>query len=67
MPRDTKDIHFELPTPLWEEFTALFPVVGEKSAFFRKVCELAVENGKEKDSFIKLLFGEMREEAIWKD
>ena len=64
MARDSKDIHFELPTPLWEQFTALFPAVGQKTAFFRKVCELAVEHGKEKDSFIKLIFDEMREEAI---
>jgi len=63
----SKDIHFELPTPLWEEFTLLFPGRGEKSTFFRKVCELAVEHGKEKDSFIKIIFEDLREEAAWID
>jgi len=65
MPRNSKSVHFDLPIPLWEEFTKLFPAVGEKSAFFRKVCELAVEYGEEKESFIKLLFSDMKEEATW--
>jgi len=67
MPRDTKSVHFDLPIPLWEEFTKLFPGIGEKTSFFRKVCELAVEHGRDKDSYIHLIFGDLKEETIWKD
>ena len=61
--RDTKEIHFELATPAWEKFHAMFPGLGEKSAFFRKVCYLAIALSEEKDSFIYRIFDEMREEA----
>lgn len=67
MAREVKEIKFELPLPLWEEITRLLPGYGEKTAFFRRICETAVRLAKHKDNFIHLVFEDLKEETVWKD
>ena len=53
-----KGIHFMVDQGLYEKFHRIFPGVGEKSLFFRKIMQLAVARQGEKDAFI---------EGIWED
>lgn len=41
-----KQIHFEVPKELYEDFHRLLPGRGEKKAFFLRLMELAVRKGR---------------------
>ena len=59
--RVKKQIHFEVPKGLYEDFHRLLPGRGEKKAFFLRVMELAVKKGG-KWSFTQAVIDEVEED-----
>ena len=46
-----KEIHFQIPDELYEALHKVLPARGEKTLFFTRIVELAVEQARERDTF----------------
>jgi len=54
--KDTKNIHFLVPRPLYEEFKTAFPEVGLMKILFTKFMQLAIEGAAKKDCFVESIY-----------
>ena len=63
MPSDTKNIHFRVPRPFYEEFKKNFPETGLQQILFTKFMELAIRGAERKDCFVESIYKEALEEA----
>ena len=52
-----KQIHFNIPDEVYEQFHKLFPSHGDKSAFLRQVVIVSVKNASKKDFFANVAMG----------
>jgi hypothetical protein len=68
---NTKNIHFLVPRPLYEEFKIAFPEKGLMTNLFTKFMQLAIEGAKNRDAFVRGIYEdaveEAKEEEVWND
>ncbi len=50
---DIKQVHFNMPRALYEEFFRMFPGHGERGAFLNRVVSIAVEDREELEEYLR--------------
>ena len=60
---DTKQVHFNMPRALYEEFFRMFPGHGERGAFLNRVVSIVVEDREDLEGYLHQgVFEAVREE-----
>ena len=52
-----KQMHIDLPVPLFEQFHKLFPSRGEKTLFIRRVIARAIATAEDSDVYADIVLG----------